>query len=431
METISSLILEKNNLPIGNVYKKTINNSIYYYYQYFSNGKRYSKLIIEDEYKNLKTQIARRKEIESILKAMKNSEQKHVLSWNAKKLTGYIMNGNTKVAEFENGNMLWCNSSLAPLVISRTSSIQKFLSLRVLDMSRTNARILKKLLNIKVDDDYMAALYSYALSINDNYWFKPKHSKLKYEGITFKNDNLFETSLRGNTTYFPNINVLTPELTTTGSYEKGWKYINNEWWLYKTGNKEEYFSELFCYNFAKLINLDTAIYEMDNGYIRTKNFSPTTNFEPLASILDDNEDYNDVFNSLCAIDQDIAKQYIKLIFFDAVIYNIDRHNENVGLLRDRKTGNIISLAPNFDNNIALFATTKIIKNPKDDSFLNMFIKFIKNNNKALSIFKEIEFINITKDDIQNILNNIDIKIDDEIDLINKIFDRYFYIISSF
>ena len=61
METISSLILEKNNLPIGNVYKKTINNSIYYYYQYFSNGKRYSKLIIEDEYKNLKTQIARRK----------------------------------------------------------------------------------------------------------------------------------------------------------------------------------------------------------------------------------------------------------------------------------------------------------------------------------------------------------------------------------
>ena len=64
------------------------------------------------------------------------------------------MNKNEVVAKFEKGVLVSINETLAPLVIKTTHSIEKFLELRVIDMSRTNARILKKVLNMDFDDDY-------------------------------------------------------------------------------------------------------------------------------------------------------------------------------------------------------------------------------------------------------------------------------------
>ena len=40
---------------------------------------------------------------------------------------------------------------------------------------------------------------------------------------------------------------------------------------------------------------------------------------------------------------------------DTIIFNMDRHTQNFGFLRDIDTGEIISLAPNFDNNVALIS----------------------------------------------------------------------------
>ena len=43
-----------------------------------------------------------------------------------------------------------------------------------------------------------------------------------------------------------------------------------------------------------------------------------------------------------------------MLVFDAVIYNEDRHFGNFGVLRDNRTGKIISPAPIFDNGLSLF-----------------------------------------------------------------------------
>ena len=45
-----------------------------------------------------------------------------------------------------------------------------------------------------------------------------------------------------------------------------------------------------------------------------------------------------------------------MIFYDALLYNGDRHNQNVGVLRNSTTGEIIGLAPYFDYNLGLIAT---------------------------------------------------------------------------
>ena len=430
MATYSELLKELNRLPLGDVYQKTINGKQYFYHQYFHAGKRYSVLVKGEELESLRLGIARRKEVERQLKDYRPKDV--TLSKNANELTGCVMNGDRVVARFEKGALVDIDEKHCPLVIRRTHSIEKFLKLRVLDMSRTNARILKKVLHIDVDEDYKASLYSYALSVSDHYWFKPKHSKLTYQDVEFDNDALFDTSLKGEVNVFYHKAKLSPELTTTGSFEKGWRYIDRQWWLYKSGNDKQFFSELFCSRFAELIGIPTVKYELDHGYIRCLNFSPVYNFEPMAAIADDNEDYDYLFNLLYAMDPKLAKEYLKLIFFDTAVNNIDRHNENLGLLRDYRSGRIVSLAPNFDNNLALIATTDSLNaNLKKDGFVEVFVRFLKKNEVAMECFKELDLKDISIYEIQGIVDSISVNTVNTNGLAEGVLERYNYLKSFF
>lgn len=431
MSTLSELIKELNTLPKGNVYIKNINGKNYHYYQYFENGKRYTSILNNADVETLLSKITRRKEIEEIIKEYRSKDRNIVLSKNASELTGYVMSGNIMVAEFDHGKCIYVDEDLAPLIIKRTHSMERFLSLRMIDMSRTNARLLKRTLNINIDEDYKIALYAYALSINDNYWFKPKHSKLSFHNIEPNNDIYSDVALKGDTTVFPYKAKLTPEVTTTGSFEKGWKLIDGNWYLYKSGNDKQIFSELFSYKFAELIGINTVKYEYDGKYIRSKNFADKYNFEPIASLADENDNYDYIFDILIKIDELVAKDYLKIIFFDSVINNIDRHNENLGLMRDRRNGKIVSLAPNFDNNLALISSVDTLKEAHKDKFIEFFVKFIKSNEKAKSLFIKIRFPEITKEDLSNIVESISIKIDNQSDLIEKVYQRYNYLKNLF
>ena len=429
MSSLSELIKEKNSLPLGNIYSKTISGKKYFYHQYFKDGKRYINKVPDEELTKLLQGITRRIELEGKIKEKLAKEKTIKLCKNATNLTGFVMLGDIPVAEFADGNLISINNQLAPLSIRRTHSLEKFLSLRVIDMSRTNARLLKRALNIQVDDEYKIALYAYALSISDNYWFKPKHSNIKYAYISDKSDTYSDLALKGDTTYFPLKTQLSPELTTTGSFEKGWKYIDNHWWLYKIGDNKQIYSELFCYHFATLIGVNTAKYELDDKYIRSLNFSEEYNFEPMAALADNNDSYEYAFALLYQISPMIAKDYLKLMLFDAVVGNVDRHNENYGLLRDKETGSIVSLAPNFDNNLALISGSDTLKNPKQDGLIKLFVKFIQNNIIAKQLFNEISWKQIKKEDISNIINIMPIHIEKENDLVDKILNRYNFLIN--
>ena len=423
MATLSELLKELRTLPFGNVYQKMINGRPYHYHQYFQNGKRISKLVSEEEVPTLLEGIKRRKEIQRQIKAIKPKDV--TLSKSASELTGALMSENRIVAIFDHGKCLGLDGELAPLIVKRTRSIEQFLKLRVMDMSRTNARILMKVLGIQVQDDYKAALYSYALSVSDNYWFRPRHSKLKYQDLPFHSDALFETALEGQISLFFNKAQLSPEITTPGSFEKGWRRIDGEWWLYKRGNPKQIFSELFCSRFASLIGVNSISYELDGPYIRSKNFSPAFNFEPMASLCDDDDRYETVFALLHDLDPLLSRDYLKLIFFDSVVNNIDRHNENMGLLRDANDGRILSLAPNFDNNLALLSVSDTLNpNLKKDGFVQLFVSFLAKNETAKEEFKTLVFPEISTRQILDIIEGIPIAIEEKENLAEAVFTRY-------
>lgn len=58
-----------------------------------------------------------------------------------------------------------------------------------------------------------------------------------------------------------------------------------------------------------------------------------------------------------------------MLFYDALLFNGDRHNQNVGFLRSSETGQILELAPYFDFNLSLAAVGIPRINPETGNVL--------------------------------------------------------------
>ena len=431
MRSLTVIIKELSALPKGDVYKKVIKGRTYYYHQFFEYGRRFTIKLSDSEAVELKLEIEKRKLLEKELKAISLDDKGIVsLSKSARNLSGYVMSEDKIIAEFEQGVLTWINEKRAPLIIKRTKSITDFLNTRVIDTTRVNSRLLRKALNIHEEDESLLSLYSYAQSISDNYWFKPKHSKVKYKDICFNNDIYFDLALKGDTSYFPGRNKLTPEITTTGSFEKGWKKIDSHWWLYKQGTKEEIFSELVCSKFAALMNIATVNYEYEEPYIKCQNFAEQFNFEPLISIAGDNDQYENTFRALSKIKESLCPYLIKLFVFDCVTNNVDRHNENCGLLRDRHTGDIIKLAPNFDNNLALISRGTVLNSdPSKDGLIKLFVDFLNKDEAAKKCFMSIDLPIIKKEEITLIINSMPLRVETTSSIDDYIYNRYIFFLN--
>ena len=303
---------------------------------------------------------------------------------------GYIMSGDREVVRIENGEVISVDKKFAPLHFVNNKDFTSWLESRAIDSHRANSRLLKKVLRLANRDDANTALAVNAVTIIDD-----------------------KLALKGDPDSFNKKPSRTPELTNIGSFEKCWRLENGSWWMYKSGNDNQIFSELFIYQLGKCIGFNMAEYKYADGYIRTKDFTDgKVNFEPISSVMGDNEDYNDNFNYFNSISKDLAADYLKLIYLDTVCYNMDRHTNNYGLIRDISSGGIISLAPNYDNNIALIANGY----PSDvtrekDGLMKFFFEFIDNNLQAKQMFKSLDIPAITKDMIETCLEKIPISVD--------------------
>lgn len=384
MSELSDFYRQLAALPKGYISKKTIHGKVYYYHQYLEQGKLVSRYVSEEEASSLSEQFALRKKIASQIKEYERSHSKNfTLSTAARNFDGYLMMGDEVVATFDKGALTDLDEKRCPLIVKRTHSIEAFLSGRVLDSSRTNARLLKKALGIHESKDEYVSLYAYGACIGDNYWFKPKHSKLHYKDVTFDSDAYAELSLQGKLHIAPKAFHLSPEVNTRGSLEKGWKKIDGHWRLYKSETKQQAFSEIFASLLARRLGIPSVLYGYEDPYVYSNNFAIETNFEPMVSYLGDNEDYGYVFSSLRPLGEKIQVAYLCLMRFDALVGNVDRHNENYGLMRDRRNGDIVSLSPNFDNNLCLLGyQDQLPSNPRSDSFMKLFLAFIKKEKAA-------------------------------------------------
>lgn len=328
---------------------------------------------------------------------------------------GYIMSADRQVARIENGLVVNVDKQFAPLHFIVGKDFTSWLEGRAIDSHRTNSRLLKKVLRLANRDDANTALAVNAVTITDNYWFKSDNENLNWDEVKF-NENFFDKlALKGDPDSFNQKPSRTPELTNIGSFEKCWRLVDSKWQMYKSGNDNQIFSELFICRLGKALMFNMADYEYEDGYVKTKDFTDSrVNFEPVCSVMGDNEDYSDNFDYFMTLSTDIAVDYLKMIYLDSLCYNMDRHTNNYGLLRNIGTGGIISLAPNYDNNIALISNgypTDVSR--EKDGILKFFFEFLNNNSKAKELFKSLDIPIITKDILTECINKIPVSVNSE------------------
>ena len=297
----------------------------------------------------------------------------------------YIMSGDKVVGRWENEVLALDDTILAPMYLACTGNVLKWLETRAIDYHRANSRLLKKALRLAEKDDISTVISVNAATITDNYWIKPFGSPLTYKDVRFDNDYFAKLALNGDYDSFSKAassrTSITPELTNTGSFEKCWRLVNGEWLMVKSADHNQQFSEIFIYELGKQLGFSMSEYVRGQKNVMTPDFTGngTYNFEPAFSFMGDNEDYIAVVKKLREVAPHSIIDYVRMVFLDTIVANPDRHTFNFGLLRDPKSGEVVSLAPNFDNNMALisrgYPTSALRKNDMLVKCFNELIEF--------------------------------------------------------
>ncbi len=300
----------------------------------------------------------------------------------------FVMSEDRFVAKVIDGDVIITDSSRVPFYLKRHNDFKGWLRQRAIDDSRVNSRLLKKALRLQKTDDISTSLHFNAATITDTYWVKPTDSTLTYEDIKFKSNTFDRLALTGDVNAFNQKPSRTPELTNIGSFEKCWRLEDGAWWLYKVGSVEERFTEMFAYYLAMEMNIPVARYELADGFIRSMDFTDgaSVNYEPASSIVGDRADYPGIYDALLSVSSNLADSYVQMVYFDALIFNMDRHNMNFGFLRDVVTGSILGEAPLFDHNIALISRGYPVSvNRKNDLLIEDFIMLLQNRDTGFAM----------------------------------------------
>lgn len=310
----------------------------------------------------------------------------------------YIMMGEKKVAQYDaDFKVKILDDKCVPLFILNGGNVKEWIAQRALNGERANSRTLKSKYGLsRTASDFASAMKMDAAKITDNFWVKGENDSRTYEDIKFKTDDFFALALYRDTDCMDKEPTRTPELTNIGAQEKGWKLIDGEWWLYKREPVQEIISEYITFRIGEEMGFDMAKYEVieEGAFIRTKDFTMGKyNLQHANSIVKDHEDegiyvadddlaYN--YRTFSDINPELGKQYIDICMLDALCENFDRHTENYGVLTDPTTGEIIRLAPNYDNNHSIYSNFSV-SSERNKAYMKAFLSFLEKEEIKISV----------------------------------------------
>ena len=171
-----------------------------------------------------------------------------------------------------------------------------------------------------------------------------------------------------------------PEFTTNGMLAKCWRRIGGNVLLYKAGTDGaantgfEPYSEYYAAQFADAMGLDHVEY----GLSRFKGLVCST----CRLFTSDKYGYVSAGHLISRAEALADPRFADIFFFDALIFNTDRHMGNFGYLIDNDTNEIVGAAPIFDNGYGLFSLALDRAGDPHDEFCDLR-KFISRVNPAL------------------------------------------------
>mgnify|MGYP003316861937 CR=1 FL=1 len=260
-------------------------------------------------------------------------------------------------------------------------SLWTWIERRVAPISRTNIQnlLLKQGLDPK-DTRHVLELCR-ALSLNDVYWIAGEKSKKTWAEVNLYENAFSKTvsflALTGEGSISDRGWRSSPEYTTDGNLAKCWRRVGDEVRLYKTGTKGainagfEPYSEFYAAQIAEALELPHAKYGLEKFKGKLCCTSPLftsdrysfVSAKRMSDILDPIDD----------------PRFSNVFFFDALIFNTDRHMGNFGYLVDNDTNEIVDAAPIFDNGYGLFSQAVEAPGSKNHEFddLRLFLNRVR------------------------------------------------------
>jgi len=302
-----------------------------------------------------------------------------------------------RVIAFANENGIYeiIEKSLCPACFAIGMPLEVWLDNRSVDIHRSHLRKLFKALRLRNADEIEQIIdIGHGITITDNWWIQKYDENLDYSSLKRYNEEIADIALYGASAFDSGNIEGYRELGTVGSYEKAWRFIDGSWYMFKQGNIQELISEYYSYVFLKSIGVNVAEYDikritseetgLTSTFIITKDFTGNAevDFEPFCNYYTDHDEPEYIISR---IDKKHISSYVMMVFYDVLLHNEDRHNQNAGFLRNTITGEIIDIAPYFDYNLGLISTGV----PRIDSVKgNVFTKAFLENDICCSILKQ-------------------------------------------
>lgn len=264
-------------------------------------------------------------------------------------------------------------------VLSNQTAITRYLSSRVLPLTRENAKKIYALFGFEqLSDDYSkmdVSIMCKAASLQDDYWLKAKNDDITWENINLRTNHLSEVvaqvALHGTSLTLQG-ELRTPELNGHGAYAKAWIREKDGLFLHKIGsNGRDWESKIEVavsnildktnvYHLQYLEGQSMKKYTCKCKCMTTDRLSilPGMDYISYCNIKSENAE-----NNLIKLD---ANNLYKMWITDYLISNRDRHGMNWGLYYDSLSMEILGFHPLFDHNNAF--DESLMKN-KDASYL--------------------------------------------------------------
>ena len=262
------------------------------------------------------------------------------------------------------------------------------------------------------------------LSLSDHYWVRPAGSEMTWESVNFF-DNDFSDDigdvLFGSSARSINFNYSSPDNTSDGNLQKRWKIIDGKRCLMKSGAtpfRQEPFNEVIATLILNRLGIEHIPYTLT--WIDDKPYSLCDNFVTKSSELisaarllqirpkaNDENRYLHFVNICESSGIDIVPMLDRMIVFDYIIANEDRHFGNFGLLRDPETLEWIGAAPIFDNGTSLWHDKLTLQIPTAELICKPFKKA---HGEQLSLVSSFDWLDLSvldgiEDDIFNIFDD--------------------------
>ncbi len=266
-----------------------------------------------------------------------------------------------------------CNTDLLPVGTAPRGDVDlnrlgEWCSSRTIPECRSGLRPLLNRLGIA--DAARLAVESMGLSLTDGYWIEPEGSEAAWDSVNFS-DNGFSDDvgdlLFGIDVMKDDLDPLSPDCTCDGVLMKRWKVIDGDCCLIKTGEEpymQEPYNEVAAAMIADSMGIDHVEYSLmeyegmpcsvcRNMIDGADELIPAYRVVR-SEIQDPGVPLYDHLVACCAHHGlDIVPDLDRMLVFDYIIGNTDRHLNNFGIIRDADTLEWKRFAPLYDNGTSM------------------------------------------------------------------------------